>query len=539
MVRLEGTLSQWTLDGTSRLSLYASFRDLAALGLQRGDHQYYLGLEKLHRTAQHEDRPAMVACLHFLMQLNTAVLYLREVGTKETKELLKTDELINTLFPAPDAQLRKGEGPLWKEVQLTYVDLSQFQETLTRHHPAMKLVHLLDLLTTYSQRPEFTDFRGMIFVDTKQSTKLLRDKIETEPALTAYRCTPFVGHGKTELKDGGKFGQSSKEQTNLLAGFREGKYNLLIATSVAEEGLDVAECNLVIRYDTQFSATKIIQSRGRARRRDSRFVLILGRPAQQVFEETMRKEKNMYKVVERLMAVQAQGQTYLEVEDAIRVPRVDTSMYASNPKAALENYCRECKFEKPNYQTVCLSTLNQKRQEWRCTLLIPRVGEAPLDIKVLGESEKTVRKTAAMNACEKLAQEGRLMNCGRNTIAPTKTTRSYGQPANVTRVVNDEAARARALLTYDPVLWAGAPEPFTELLNHKDFVSMHYESIQSGIIAHLILRRKAGQTGGWENYAVSSPPHASRPTDAANTAALAFLQTQGVYYCRHPHPPAP
>ncbi len=48
---------------------------------------------------------------------------------------------------------------------------------------------------------------------------------------------------------GGFYGMSwDEEQRHVLREFKEGKTNLLISTSVLEEGLDVAECNLVIRY---------------------------------------------------------------------------------------------------------------------------------------------------------------------------------------------------------------------------------------------------------------------------------------------------
>lgn len=38
------------------------------------------------------------------------------------------------------------------------------------------------------------------------------------------------------------------EQKEVIEKFRAGKVTLLIATTVAEEGLDIPECNIVIRY---------------------------------------------------------------------------------------------------------------------------------------------------------------------------------------------------------------------------------------------------------------------------------------------------
>ena len=52
---------------------------------------------------------------------------------------------------------------------------------------------------------------------------------------------------------------------------------LLVATSVAEEGLDIRQCNVVIRFDLAKTVLAYIQSRGRARKPGSDYILMVER----------------------------------------------------------------------------------------------------------------------------------------------------------------------------------------------------------------------------------------------------------------------
>lgn len=49
------------------------------------------------------------------------------------------------------------------------------------------------------------------------------------------------------------------EQRDVLTKFHKGEINLLIATTVAEEGLDIPACNFVIRYGLVTNEIAMIQ----------------------------------------------------------------------------------------------------------------------------------------------------------------------------------------------------------------------------------------------------------------------------------------
>lgn len=60
--------------------------------------------------------------------------------------------------------------------------------------------------------------------------------------------------------------------------FRSGHINLMIATSVAEEGMDIAAANCVVRFDSVLHTVSLVQSRGRAREAESAFVVLQDNP---------------------------------------------------------------------------------------------------------------------------------------------------------------------------------------------------------------------------------------------------------------------
>jgi Fanconi anemia group M protein len=80
----------------------------------------------------------------------------------------------------------------------------------------------------------------------------------------------FVGQLKKQ-----ETGLSQKEQKKIINDFREGKINVLVGTSVTEEGLDIPKVPLVIFYEPIPSAIRTIQRRGRTGRHESGKVIVL------------------------------------------------------------------------------------------------------------------------------------------------------------------------------------------------------------------------------------------------------------------------
>ncbi|VDN45675.1 unnamed protein product [Gongylonema pulchrum] len=66
-----------------------------------------------------------------------------------------------------------------------------------------------------------------------------------------------VGSNQSSSVDG----QTSEQQRAMIEDFNHGIVKILVATSVAEEGLDISACNLIIKYNNAGSERTLIQRR--------------------------------------------------------------------------------------------------------------------------------------------------------------------------------------------------------------------------------------------------------------------------------------
>lgn len=115
-----------------------------------------------------------------------------------------------------------------------------------------------------------------------------------EPIIKAM---PFVGQaaGKTSPSKG----LTQKEQAEVIAKFRAGGYNTLIATCIGEEGLDIGEVDLIVCFDAQYSPTRLVQRMGRTgRRREGRCVILLTEGTEEkVYKKSQSKKRSIIKSI--------------------------------------------------------------------------------------------------------------------------------------------------------------------------------------------------------------------------------------------------
>lgn len=129
-----------------------------------------------------------------------------------------------------------------------------------------KVLKLIRHLEEIYERP--TDTKCIIFVRERYTAHALRRILE---ALCTKNLRPAVYMG-TRASEIEAEKLSLRQRVLALDEFRKGTWNCLLATSVAEEGIDIADCNYVIRFDLYETMIQYVQSRGRARHKNSKFV---------------------------------------------------------------------------------------------------------------------------------------------------------------------------------------------------------------------------------------------------------------------------
>lgn len=181
---------------------------------------------------------------------------------------MKTDKTRSSKILLKDGRIRKAMGLAEKlrDEGYTHPKISKLCEIVSRQ---------------FAKKP---DSKVIIFANYRSMVEEIVEKLS---GVDSAEPVAFVGQ---------KDGITQKEQKKRISDFREGRQNVLVTTSVGEEGIDIPEMELAVFYEPVPSEIRAIQRRGRVgRTKIGRIVILMtkGTRDEAYYWVAHRKERNM------------------------------------------------------------------------------------------------------------------------------------------------------------------------------------------------------------------------------------------------------
>ncbi|XP_006653591.1 endoribonuclease Dicer homolog 4 [Oryza brachyantha] len=189
---------------------------------------------------------------------------------------------------------------------------------------------LINVLSRYRLQE---NMKCIVFVKRITVARAISNILQSLKCLDFWKCEFLVGC-HSGLKN-----MSRNKMDAIVERFSSGEVNLLVATSVGEEGLDIQTCCLVVRFDLPETVASFIQSRGRARMTKSKYVVLLERGNQ-----SHEKLLNGYIDGECIMNEEIDSRTSNDIFDCLaeniyRVDSTGASISTACSVSLLHRYC--------------------------------------------------------------------------------------------------------------------------------------------------------------------------------------------------------
>ena len=143
---------------------------------------------------------------------------------------------------------------------------------------------------------ESPESRVIVFTNYRDTAELVTNSLKEVPGIKPVK---FVGQASNYMDKG----LTQKQQVEIIQKFKDGEFNTLVATSVAEEGLDIPATDLVVFFEPIPSEIRSIQRKGRTgRKHEGRVVILLakGSKDEAYFWSSNRKEQRMVKTMKNI-----------------------------------------------------------------------------------------------------------------------------------------------------------------------------------------------------------------------------------------------
>jgi ribosomal protein S14 len=216
-------------------------------------------------------------------------------GTKSSKSTSQTSNGsgVKELITYLEQQLKTYNNIHYHSIHQSLLKLfnlvKKFQGTNYRLYSKQqpKIQKLKEILSQhfndYQKRGEST--RVIVFVHLRTTVVEVKNELLSLAGkggeTIQIKPKEFIGQGNSSSAsgDGTHIGLTQAEQSQILKQFNSGFYNVLVATSIAEEGIDIAEVDLIVLLDSVASPTRLVQRCGRTGRKRSGRIVIISAPS--------------------------------------------------------------------------------------------------------------------------------------------------------------------------------------------------------------------------------------------------------------------
>jgi len=227
----------------------------------------------------------------------TAIKLQHALELIETQTLSSFISYLKELLKQANEKKSKGVQRLVSDKR--FMKAYTLATTISFEHP--KLNKLKEIVKEQLSKNEKSKI--IIFTQYRDTVNKICEELNK---IEKVRASSFVGQAK-KIHGSGKnekiSGLNQKEQKEIINKFSNGEINVLVATSIAEEGLDIPEVNEVIFYEPVPSAIRTIQRRGRTARLSpgSLKILVTKDTRDQSFHyAAISREKKMHKAIEQI-----------------------------------------------------------------------------------------------------------------------------------------------------------------------------------------------------------------------------------------------
>ncbi|KGL74527.1 putative ATP-dependent RNA helicase DHX58, partial [Tinamus guttatus] len=301
------------------------YMDVPGLSLSFGTQMYEQRIVELE-TRETFCRKTRVCALH-LRRYNDALLI------NDTVRMIDAFQCLSEFYLAERDLKDPTElflAAVFEENRTRLLELARDQQ-----YENPRLGKLEEILQEQFQAPGTS--RGIVFTRTRQCAHSLHSWLKDTASLRGLdiRAAVLTGAGYSNQTKH----MTQNEQQEVIESFRKGDLNLLFSTSVAEEGLDIPECNVVVRYGLMTNEIAMTQARGRARADNSVYSVLAKASSREVSRELLNESliELMVRAIREIMELQRNAVVSWKAKEA-----KSTERRQLHDPGAVYFYCVNC-----------------------------------------------------------------------------------------------------------------------------------------------------------------------------------------------------